>query len=307
MTQTRLPKFRRVPEAVAGRRVTDRGIEIVRIILRYRFISTSTLVRLAAGNEDVIYRHLQQLYHQELISRFTLPRSGNRGEFIYFLENAAALRSIAHRLGDEPIDWAEIKNNHEKYANLGQATNGDGYGKFLFIRHELMITDFHASLELACRASEGRVELVRWMQGPELWSRVPLSGKQVLPHRPDAFFTLHFPLAPEGQQRSNFFYEADRATTNLTRFRRKLDAHFAYLKQGRQQALGIKRIRAILVETPSIERMKNCHDTALGLAALDALATQVFWFSVEPSNAARNALDPVWRVPMEPIPRSLQD
>src|ERR1700677_2957146 len=98
MTQTRLPKFRRVPEAVAGKRLTERSLEIIRIILRYRFMSTSTLVSVAGGNEDVTYRHLQQLYHQGLISRFTLPRSGNRGEFIYFLENATALREIVHRL-----------------------------------------------------------------------------------------------------------------------------------------------------------------------------------------------------------------
>jgi hypothetical protein len=116
MTQARLPKFRRVPEAVGDKRVTERGIEVIRIILRYRFISTGTLVVVVGGNEDVTYRHLQQLYHQGLVSRFTLPRSGNRGEFIYFLENTAALREIAHRIAPEEIDWAQIKGNHEKYA-----------------------------------------------------------------------------------------------------------------------------------------------------------------------------------------------
>jgi hypothetical protein len=278
MIQTRLPKFRRAPEAVAGKRVTDRGIDIVRIILRYRFISTSTLIRVAVGNEDVTYRHLQQLYHQGFVSRFTLPRSGNRGEFIYFLENAAALREILHRLGDEPIDWVEIKGNREKYSGLGISENGDGYGKFLFIRHELMISDFHESLELGCRASNGRVELARWAQGPELWSRVRLPSKQTFPHRPDAFFTLRFPLAAEGQQRSNFFYEADRATTNLTRFRQKLDAHFEYLKQGKQQALGIKRIRAVLIDTIAEERVEQCKKAARELSLVQPLSSTVFWF-----------------------------
>jgi hypothetical protein len=307
MTQKRLPKLRRMPEAVADKRITDRGIEIIRIILRYRFISTGTLVAVAGGNEDVTYRHLQQLYHQGLISRFTLPRSENRGEFIYFLENAAALRGIAHRLAPEPIDWMQIKGNHEKYAEMDVSENGDGYGKFLFIRHELMISDFHASLELGCRASEGRVELARWMQGAALWSRVRMPSKQTLPHRPDAFFTLPFPLAPEGQQRSNFFYEADRATTNLTRFKQKLEAHLEYLKQGKQQALGMKRIRAVLIETTAEIRAEQCMELAVTLAAREPLARQMFWFSVEPADATTTAFDAAWRVSSDPRPRRLND
>jgi hypothetical protein len=307
MTQARLPKFRRVPEAVADKRVTQRGTEIIRIILRYRFISTSTLVRVAGGNEDVTYRHLQQLYHQGLISRFTLPRSGNRGEFIYFLENVRGLREIAHRLGQDQVDWAQIKGNHEKYGALGISKTGDGYGKFLFIRHELMISDFHASLEIACRASNGRVEIERFVQGAELWSRVRMPSKQWLPHRPDAFFTLRFPLAPEGQQRSNFFYEADRGTTNLTRFGQKLEAHYEFLKQGKHQALGIKRIRAVLVETMAEERARQCMETAAGLAAKEPLAAQVFWFKVTPANITEDALRALWSIPSDPRPRCLHD
>jgi hypothetical protein len=307
MTQTRLPKYRRVPEAVAGKRVTERGIEIIRIILRYRFIATSTLVRVVSGNEDVTCRHLQRLYHHDLISRFTLPRSGNRGEFIYFLENALALREIAHLLGDGEVDWTQIKGNHEKYAGLGDTQTADGYGKFLFIRHELMISDFHASLEIACRASHGRVEIEQFIQGPELWSRVRMPSKLWLPHRPDAFFTLLFPLAPEGQQRSNFFYEADRATTNLTRFGQKLEAHFEYLKQGKQQALGLKRMRAVLVETTSEERARQCMEVATRLAARVPLAKGVFWFRVEVASNTEDALRALWRIPSDARPRCLQD
>jgi hypothetical protein len=296
-----------VPEAVSGKRVTERGIEIIRLVLRYRFLSTGTLVRLVGGNEDVTHRHLQQLYHQEIVSRFTLPRSGSRGEFIYFLENASALRELAHRLGPDPIDWAQIKGNREKYGSMAISENGDGYGKFLFIRHELMISDFHASVELACRASDGRVELARWAQGAELWSSVRMPSRRSLPHRPDAFFTLRFPLAPEGQQKCNFFYEADRATTNLTRLRQKFEAHFEFLNQGKQKALQIKRIRAVLVETITEERSLNYRELVARLAAKEPLAGQMFWFSVEPEFKLREAFEPVWHLASAPRPRCLLD
>jgi hypothetical protein len=304
--QARLPKFRRVPEAVAGRRLTERGIEIIRIILRYRFIATSTLTRVACGNEDVTYRHLQQLYHQGLISRFTLPRHGNKGEFIYFLENATALREIAPRFGAGAVDWKQIQSNREKYAGIGEIRNGDGYGSLLFIRHELMISDFHAALEISCRASGGRVELAQWMQGASLWSQVRTPSKETLPHRPDAFFTLLFQNAPAGQQRSNFFYEADRGTTNLTRFRSKLLAHLEYIKQGHQAALGVKRIRSVLVEANSTERAEQCKEVAASLAAHDPLAGMLFWFAPQPETASDEFLA-CWQAAADARLRTLED
>jgi hypothetical protein len=172
--------------------------------------------------------------------------------------------------------------------------NGDGYGKFLFIRHELMISDFHASLEIGCRASEGRVELARWVQGAALWSSVRMPSKQTLPHRPDAFFTLRFPLAPAGQQRSNFFYEADRATTNLTRFRQKLEAYFEYLKQGKQQALGIKKIRGVLVESNSESRREDCMQTALGINFATLHVSELFWFATDAKGKC-SMFENLWR------------
>ena len=50
--------------------------------------------------------------------------------------------------------------------------NPQAQGKVLYIRHELMILRFHALLELACRKFAGKVALVQWTQGPELWNRV---------------------------------------------------------------------------------------------------------------------------------------
>src|ERR1700743_3649831 len=108
MMQKRLPKSRRAPEAIAPLALTERSLAVVRALVRYRFLSTSATVKLAGGNEDVTHRHLQSLYHRGIVSRLTIPRLGNRGEFIYFLENAPALRDIVPRLGTE-IDWECIR------------------------------------------------------------------------------------------------------------------------------------------------------------------------------------------------------
>jgi len=303
MTQVRLPKLRRVPEAVAGKRVTARGIEIIRIIYRYRLMTSSQLVRVAEGNEDVTYRHLQQLYHQGYVNRFSLPRAGNRGEFIYFLENSTLLRDISHRLVDGEIDWRLLSRNRERLSPLASAQ--DDYGKFLFVRHELMISDFHAALEIGCRLSGGRIELARWVQGAALWGRVTLPSRRVLPHRPDALFTLRFPLAAEGQQRSNFLYEADRATSTLAAFAQKLQAHFEFLKQGRQSALGLKRVRAVLVEAATEIRAEECRQEAKRLASSQPLASGVFWF--KPQSATDSPLGAVWRTTSDGPLRSLVD
>jgi hypothetical protein len=48
--QQRLPKNRRAPEAVAGKRVTERGIEIIETVARYRFLVARDIVRLVGGN-----------------------------------------------------------------------------------------------------------------------------------------------------------------------------------------------------------------------------------------------------------------
>jgi len=272
----RLPKTRRVPEAVASKKLTERSLAIIETIARYRFLLARDIVRLVGGNEDVTHRHLQQLYHRDLINRFTLP-APRTGEFIYFLDNAAGLRQLADgsSLHGDLLDWGNIRTNREKY--------GDGaprsVGRFLFIEHELMISSFHADLDISARG-DGGIEIKRWLQGAALWNNVRVATKRTLPHRPDALFTLHFPNAPEGQQHANFLYEADRETSSLTRMREKLEAHVQFFMQGKHiEAHGFRKLRAVLVETLSRERSRQLRELATDIAAQLPLAEMLFWFS----------------------------
>lgn len=93
-----------------------------------------------------------------------------------------------------------------------------------------------------------------------------------------------FPTAPATTKRSISFtkqYEADRKNTSIKKFNRKLHTHFHYvLKQKRRVAdYGVKRIRAILVE--SIEdrwtnelRLRARHPIVAGKKP-----SPLFWFT----------------------------
>jgi len=300
--QKRLPKSSRVADAVQGKRITDRTLEIIAAIARYRFLKTSDIIRLVGGNEDVTHRHLKQLYHRDLANRFTLP-TPRTGEFIYFLDNMAGLRPLADsgKLNAEILDWTAIKANREKYRDAGARS----VGRFLFVEHELMISDFHADLEVATR-EDSSVQLDRWVQGASIWNTVQLTKKESLPHRPDALFTLLFPNAPEGQQRSNFVYEADRETSNLTRIRQKLEAHLAFFSQGLHvERYGFRKLRAVIVETLTTSRAEQIKDIAAALAVKEPLAGLMFWFS-----STENSMSPFarrWTCVADNRPRSLLD
>src|SRR5262249_29799912 len=151
----------------------------------------------------------------------------------------------------------------------------DVQGQLLFINHELMVSRFHAMIELAARKFAGKVYLENWKQGAELYNRVEvpavkpnpeagefieLSKTEWLPHRPDALFTLVFPTKPLEHQRSHFLYEADRGTENTTRYKMKLRAHWHFIVKQNLHRLSpykVHGIRAVLTESTGMQWAHN--------------------------------------------------
>src|SRR5947209_13128110 len=176
--QQRLHKYRRDPEHLPAREITPRSIGIISLLEGYKFLPTSVVSALAGGNKRITARHLQALYHNGFVNRFTFPRVGNPGEFIYYLDDARALELLAGQGTDrEKLDFEGVKRNREKRycdINLGHRID-DLQGRLMHLQHEVMISRFHAMLELACRKSEGKVELAAWRQGSQLWNRVEVS------------------------------------------------------------------------------------------------------------------------------------
>jgi hypothetical protein len=309
--KTRLPKTRRVPEAFSGRELTERSLKIIETIGRYRFLSSSKVIRLVGGNEDVTHRHLQQLFHLGLISRLKIPSAPANSEFIYFLENAALLRNVAHdaRINAECLNFEEIRLNRDKYGGEHTTNGRQRTGQMLFIEHELMISDFHAALESETSLSKGRVGLDVWQQGNKTWATVPAKrDSAALPHRPDAYFMLNFPIAPDGQQHSHFFYEADRNTTSRTRFKLKLVAYVQFFLQGLYaEKYGARKVRAVLTETTSGARMKLLKETAAELAEREPLAAPLFWFTTSGLVREKGIFSALWECTADSRLRSLLD
>jgi hypothetical protein len=54
-------------------------------------VQTLLIVRLVPGNEKNTCRHLQQLYHKQLINRFAFVQGKNFTEFYCYLDNTEAL------------------------------------------------------------------------------------------------------------------------------------------------------------------------------------------------------------------------
>lgn len=309
--KARLPKTRRVPEAFSGRELTERSLKIIETIGRYRFLSSSKIIRLVGGNEDVTHRHLQQLFHRGLISRLKVPSAPANSEFVYFLENAALLRNVAHdaRINSEYLNFEEIRLNRQKYGGEHPTNGRQRTGQMLFIEHELMISDFHAALEAEASLSEGRFGLDGWQQGATTWATVPATrASAALPHRPDAYFLLNFPNATDGQQHSHFFYEADRNTTSRTRFKMKMAAYIRFFLQGLyKEKYGARKVRAVLTETTSIARMELLKETAAELAEREPLAALLFWFTTSGLIREKGIFSALWNCKADERQRSLLD
>ena len=301
--QQRLNRFTRQPDQVAARQITDKSFQVMATIERYRFAPSSLLVRLVPGGQRNNYRHLQTLYHKNFINRFALPTVyGTPGEFVYYLDTLPSLHLLVEKgllkLPEDQLRRSEenIRLNRQRaYHQLHK--DPDQQGKLLYIQHELMISRFHALLELTCRKFAGRVALEQWKQGPDLWHHVEvpqvrkleipgqwqeLPGKEWLPHRPDAFFTLRFPGNPEGRQHSHFFYEADRGTENTTRFKMKLRAHWHFIvKQNLHRTMGcynVHGIRAVLTESTTSQWAHNLRQAAKE-NVVSPKPSPLFWFT----------------------------
>ena len=291
-------KFTRPAEVDKGR-ISPRDLDIIEAVLRYRFSPTSELVRLVGGNEDVTHRRLRKLWEWQLISRFAFPGYRTHGEFVYYLEARKSLELLfqhGHLSEIHPRMEVELESN--KQADYAGAVDRGQYMQLGFLKHSLMISRLHFTLEQSCKNSEGRIQLEDWRQGGQiarqkvdvpklkstrsggtyLWEEVGTAER--LPVEPDALFTLRV----DGQP-LHFFYEADRGTMNTTDMLRKLRTYFYFIKkqQKHKEAFGIHPIRAVLIETVDESRGTKLMDLINHpLVTGPYKRAGLFWFTISP-------------------------
>src|SRR6266446_3886087 len=131
------------PETSSRGVITDRDLDIIEAILRYRFSPASELLRLVGGNEDVTHRRLRRLWECGLINRFAFPFPRPHSEFYYYLDDKTGLDLLVGTRGtaihDEMLE--EIRNNRERdYARAAVRGQEMQLG---FLRHSLMISRMH--------------------------------------------------------------------------------------------------------------------------------------------------------------------
>ncbi|PWU12019.1 MAG: hypothetical protein C5B51_01700 [Terriglobia bacterium] len=293
-------KFTR-PEQPKASQLSERDLDILEVVLRYRFLGAAQTCRLVGGNEDVTHRRLRLLWEHGLINRWAFPGIRTHSEFYYYLDKRQALAVLADRRGLvlHPQMIEELRNNREKdYASA--AVRGQ-HMQLGFLRHSLMVSRLHFMLELACRKSSGQVQLIAFEQGSSLSGRKVEAPKLVssreggqifwqegdeqerLPLEPDALFTLKFSGRPEGQDTAHFFYEADRGSMAAAAMLKKFRAYYHFIKrqQKHKEAFGIHPVRAVLVETTNeasgqrLMRLVN-HPLVAGPSKRAGL----FWFTI---------------------------
>lgn len=281
MATQKFSKFIR-PDISRPGQITDRDLDILDTVLRYRFCSAAQIVRLAGGNEDVTHRRLRRLWERGLVARWAFPGFRTHSEFYYYLEDRGPLDLLADRRGLEihPQMLEEIKSHREKdYA--GAALRGQ-HMQLGFLNHALMISRMHFMIEMACRKSGGAAALEAWCQGGQVaghkvdvpkvrsskaggqffWEEVAESER--LPVEPDALFTLRLPDPAQGERLVHFCYEADRGSMTSTDMLKKFRAYFHFVKkqQKHREAFGVHPIRAVLIETTNDTRGRKLMELA---------------------------------------------
>jgi hypothetical protein len=302
---SRFSKFDRPSEPRPGV-ITERDLDLIEAILRYRFSPTSELIRLVGGNEDVTQRRLRRLWEAALINRFAFPGFRTYSEFIYYLDSAETLNLLVQheRLPEiHPQMQEEIRLNRE--ADYARAAVSGQHMKLGFLKHSLMISRMHFMLEMSSRTPNSGVQIAAWRQGaelrgnkvkvPELRSRrIEGSNEYVweeldrtfrLPVEPDAMFSLRIAGRAPHDQPSHFCYEADRGSMPMADMLKKFRAYYHFIKrqQLHTKAFGVHPIRAVLIETTTESRARKLMELAQHPAVIGTgKRTALFWFIISP-------------------------
>lgn len=304
----RRPRYRRAD--VPNFSLTDRDIEILKIVARHRFIRSREIIALLRAmfpgtSEQQVLRRLSLLFHSQYLSR---PRAqqeryragGGSDPMLYALGNAGS-DLLADKFGfrRSAVDWT---------AKARTAKRGE-------IEHALEVTEFMVALELACRA-RGTLRVIyldeilatvappetRANPRPYFWPvTVQWRGRETVIHPiPDKIFGIQDMERPEGRNRKFFFLEADRGTMPAVRFDltktsylRKLLSYAQTYRSGiHAKAYGFSNIRVLTV-APGRKRIESIAEAYRAHAAR-LCPPGVFLFAARQRIATGDLLDDVW-------------
>ena len=268
MTKVRRSSLNRLATTPDGRprtrsrgfRLTDGDVEILQLVHQYRFLTIESLCVLGGRSYVVVHRRVSKLTRHGYLSRIARPFEKH-----IFAIGKRGIEVLVER-GLAPMELLSWRPRHSEL-------------KELFLKHELMVVDFHVVMGLATHGSN--IRLVHWQEGPSIFDRVWVSGngtRRRLPVRPDGLFVLEDSRRPTGRNRATFLLEADRSTTTKKRFGLKLRAFWEWFQKGlHRERFGIKKFRVVTV-TLTRERAWNLCEAAAELLP-SGRARQMFLFT----------------------------
>lgn len=285
-----LPKHERAGKPVTFV-LTDRDIEILRAVNRYRYLRTGQIKRLVFPEnttEQSARRRLKYLFHNGYLGRvmpFVRVGEGS-SETAYYVDKAG--RDILQQAGEEIA----------AYATGGQV-------KHQFLDHALDISEFRVHLEIAL-ADHPTVEIHRFTADFEVKTHTanaigkrryklfdevahPITKESYVVY-PDALIVLKGKGSLEQYQRL-YFVEIDRGTEGLNVIKDKVIGYSLYLKQNVFAKFGKFKTFVVLLQTNSTKRAENIRHFLTGVDG-----SELVWIS-EAGQVKQEtiATSPIWQ------------
>jgi hypothetical protein len=248
-----------------------RDLEIVKTVYEYRFLKTCHLTALITGDRTSIEKRLRRLWEHRYIERSFLPVTPgiqqSTGQAIYSLDYRGA-NLLAKEL--------QIESRHLKHVLRHNKP------QYVFLEHQLMITQFRCVLTLALRRTQS-AEVVFWRQDKEIQDRIMITDSKGIdrlwPIVPDGYFCLQ-----DSGGRMYWFLEADRYTMDHRRWLNKMKAYYHWWQaKAHTEKLGIKSFRVLAV-CPSrrnrdarLEMTKKVRQVEIE-GKITSVGSNLFWF-----------------------------
>jgi hypothetical protein len=271
--------------------LTERDLEILRAVNRYRYLKTGQINRLLFSEcktQQSTRRRLKYLFHNKFIGRIMpLTRMGDgSSEIIYFLDKA----------GEEYLQESEEAYVYTKAGQVGH----------MFLNHALDLSEFRLNLEQALKA-HSIVSLQTFIADFEI--RHPTQGAvgnkiyklydevfhQVEKKRyivyPDALLLLQGKGEYESHKKL-YFVEIDRGTEGFKIIKEKITGYRIYTQRKIFQKYGQELNKfSVLLQTNSEKRAENLRHELNGWEG-----AELVWITHDKAVNEKTILSaPIWR------------
>ena len=285
-----LPSHKRVDNP-PPMRLTDRDMDIVRAVYRYRLLSSPQIEALffpfspdkPHSRRTSCQRRLQLLYHHQFLDRVSVPVIMGEGR-----------KPAVYTLAKKGADMLARESGQDR-GELGWKPNYKHYSES-FIEHSLAINNLQVVVELLSTYS-GLV-LQKWINKAEFRTadftdQVPYRtrGARITRIFPDGYFSI---LTPSTNKPLHFFVEVDMGTMANNRWQEKILAYQQFRSSGLSQRYYQARNFRVLAIISSQARLKNLKNTSEKVGA-----DHHFWFAEEAHIniwQPEKLLKPIWQV-----------